>query len=236
MENSKYLLEYVIETLNIGNIPEDKWSIGGGTVLAAVYNHRLSKDIDVFIEDVQFLTELSPRFNGKSEEALDYQEMSQFISLTYKEGKVDFIASPTITKFEAVKKNFFGRAVRLDDPIEIVSKKIYFRGNQVLARDIFDLATVYDSNRKSDLIDVMLSMPEKFKVFKENFAEKIKQPEFVPYSKEHEDMLLNGGKRLFGKEIAICSDFISSVERMENKKLCAREKVRARKSNFIVKT
>ncbi len=41
----------------------------------STYNHRLSKDIDIFLDDAQLLGGLSPCFNDKSENALEYDEI-----------------------------------------------------------------------------------------------------------------------------------------------------------------
>ena len=49
MENSEILLQYALNAMKEAGLPDGVWSIGGGTVLAAYYNHRLSKDIDIFI-------------------------------------------------------------------------------------------------------------------------------------------------------------------------------------------
>ena len=71
MENSKILLDHAIYALSSTSIASNQWSIGGGTVLANYFNHRISKDIDVFINDAQCLTELSPRVNDECDNALD---------------------------------------------------------------------------------------------------------------------------------------------------------------------
>jgi hypothetical protein len=40
--------------------------LGGGTALMICAGHRLSKDIDAFIDDPQYLTFLSPRLAGEA--------------------------------------------------------------------------------------------------------------------------------------------------------------------------
>lgn len=82
---------------------------------------------------------LSPRINEAFESALDYDEMANYLSLTFLEGKIDFIAASSITGYSSSKQLFFGQEVFLDHPVEIVAKKIYFRGDRVLPRDLFDL-------------------------------------------------------------------------------------------------
>jgi hypothetical protein len=212
MENSKKLLGYAMDILYEGAVPSRNWSIGGGTILANTYNHRLSKDIDIFLDDVQLLSKLSPRFNNKSEDALEYDEMSRYISLTFPEGKVDFIASPQITKFSARKQQFLEKNVRLDDVVEIVSKKLFFRGFQAVQRDIFDLVIVFSSKRRQDLLDAVATMPDKMKSFSDKFAEQIQNPKFRPYSVVYADMLLPGGIPFQNREFEICKDFVQCVQ------------------------
>ena len=90
-ERSQILLERASRILENTSMELADWEIGGGTVLAHYSQHRLSKDIDIFIDDVQKLSSISPRFNDAAEDALDYDEMTNYISLTFPEGKVDFI-------------------------------------------------------------------------------------------------------------------------------------------------
>ena len=106
--NSKILLNHAIDILKNASINDHEWSVGGGTVLNHYYHHRLSKDIDVFIGDIQMLSLLSPRFNDRAEDSLDYDEMANYISLTYPEGKLDFIVGAQLSKFKQQKKLFMG--------------------------------------------------------------------------------------------------------------------------------
>ncbi|MBQ9764053.1 MAG: nucleotidyl transferase AbiEii/AbiGii toxin family protein [Phascolarctobacterium sp.] len=212
MENSKILLDHAIYALSSTSIASNQWSIGGGTVLANYFNHRISKDIDVFINDAQCLTELSPRVNDECDNALDYDEMSNFISLTYLEGKVDFIVAPQITIFSPQMHNFFGRDVMLDDAVEIVAKKLYFRSDHILPRDLFDLAIVYSSDRHDDLVAFALTIPEKIKMFINNFERDKEILSFKAYSIVSWDAILNGGRDFVGKEIDICQRFIDELK------------------------
>jgi len=43
------------------------WSFGGGTVLMRRYRHRVSKDVDIFVPDPQYLGYLSPRLNDAAD-------------------------------------------------------------------------------------------------------------------------------------------------------------------------
>lgn len=212
MENSKILLQYAVEALAQTSIKSHQWSIGGGTVLAKYYNHRISKDIDVFISDAQYLNELSPRVNDAYEAALDYDEMSNYISLSFLEGKVDFIVASQLTKFPAKAQNFFGKNVMLEDAVEIVGKKLFFRNDHILPRDLFDLAIVYNSDRRGDLLEFALSIPDKMRVFFETFEKDKELLKNRAYSLLYWDSILDGGRCIVGKEVEICQQFIDEIK------------------------
>lgn len=213
MENSKILLQYALHALAEAGLPENAWAIGGGTVLAHTYHHRLSKDIDIFINDRQWLSSLSPRVNDASDTALFYDEESQYISLTFPEGKVDFIACPLLTTYAPQQALFLEQYVLLDHPIEIVCKKIYYRGNQVMPRDVFDLAIVFDSPHKNDLIKAITEFPEQFIIFRNAFKAKQKDSSFILYSREFSDMILPGGKHMQYREYDVCNELINEVDK-----------------------
>lgn len=217
MDNSEILLQHAIDAMNEAGIPKDSWSIGGGTVLAKYYNHRLSKDIDIFITDAQYLSQLSPRFNSAVEGAQDYLEMTNFISLSFQEGKVDFITSGQLTDFSPKISNFMNKMVPLDDPVEIVTKKIFYRSEQVLPRDIFDLAIVYDSDRKDDLVKATLNLGDKAKFFVNKFEEKQDILMNELYSTEFAHNLLPNGVKIKGQEFQICKKFVDELNLYLNK-------------------
>ena len=204
MENSKILLQKAIDILEAADIKDDEWAVGGGTVLAHYYNHRISKDIDIFINDIQLLTLLSPRFNDMSEDAADYDEMATYISLTYPEGKIDFIVGSQMSEFLPKKQFFLEKNVVLEDRGEIDAKKIFYRGVSAKVRDIFDLAIVY-VNRKKDLIHTLNQIPAQAGAF---FArlDAIKQHPENLYSIYQNDSILPGGIEYLGKEAGICDD------------------------------
>ena len=53
----------IIDSGDPNGLRADKWSFGGGTVLMRRYRHRVSKDVDIFVPDPQYLGYLSPRLN-----------------------------------------------------------------------------------------------------------------------------------------------------------------------------
>ena len=62
------------------------------------HHHRLSKDIDIFVPDPQYLGFVSPRLSDVAEAVTaDYVEGPGYIKLLRPEGEIDFVASPNLT-------------------------------------------------------------------------------------------------------------------------------------------
>jgi hypothetical protein len=74
------------------------WVLGGGTALMIHTGHRISKDIDAFIEDPQYLSFLSPRLAGEDIWAYEaYEESANHLKLIFPEGEIDFIVAARLT-------------------------------------------------------------------------------------------------------------------------------------------
>jgi hypothetical protein len=123
--------------------PARGWSFGGGTVLMRRHRHRISKDVDIFVPDPQWLGYLTPRLNSKAESlAADYVEQAGFVKLYFPEGEIDFVVSGALTADPTVTENLFGREVQVETSAEIIAKKVWHRGAEFTARDLFDFALV----------------------------------------------------------------------------------------------
>lgn len=121
----------------------DNWSFGGGTVLMRRFHHRISKDVDIFVPDPQYLGFVSPRLNDVAEEiSSSYLETAISVKLYFPEGEVDFIACTPLTDEPTTVEAVLGRRVHLDTTAEIIAKKVWHRGRDLTARDLFDLAVV----------------------------------------------------------------------------------------------
>ena len=151
----KALKDTYSEILN--KIPNNSWSFGGGTALAIYhFKHRISFDIDIFINDVQYFTYLSPKWFIDETKIFksNYAESATNIKLTTQNDiKVDFIVSPNLSNVKPFKdsKLDLGFDFYVDSIEEIISKKIRYRKEQNLARDIFDIA--FAINRDSTLLN-----------------------------------------------------------------------------------
>ncbi|MDP2398366.1 MAG: nucleotidyl transferase AbiEii/AbiGii toxin family protein [Burkholderiales bacterium] len=133
----------LFDSANAGGARLEDWSFGGDTVLMRRHHHRFSKDIDIFVPDPQYLGLFNPRISSKAESlTTHYLEQSGFLKLYFPEGEIDFVASGPLTENPTITENLFGHDVRVETSTEIVAKKIWHRGIEFTARDIFDLAMV----------------------------------------------------------------------------------------------
>jgi hypothetical protein len=119
------------------------WTFGGGTALMRRFRHRVSRDVDIFFPDPQYLGYVSPRLNDKAEELTPkYLETEMSVKLYFPEGEIDFIASAPATTDPPSVERILGREVRVETTAEIIGKKVRYRGSAFTGRDLFDLALV----------------------------------------------------------------------------------------------
>ncbi len=126
------------------------WTFGGGTVLMLRYRHRRSKDIDIFVADPQALGCVTPRLSTVAEQiAADYVEEAAHVKLIRPEGEIDFVAARNLTTPGFETWRIAGRDVRVETSVEIVAKKMWYRGDTATARDLFDLSLLIERERKA---------------------------------------------------------------------------------------
>jgi hypothetical protein len=63
----KDLLKFADFFLKSVSISSDEWTLGEGTALMLYYKHRLSRDIDIFFNNAQFILLLTPRLNDTTD-------------------------------------------------------------------------------------------------------------------------------------------------------------------------
>ena len=85
--------------------PVPDWVLGGGTALMIHAGHRISKDIDAFIHDPQYLSFLSPRLAGEAVWGCGaFNEAAHYLKLIFPEGEIDFIVAAAITDLKNERK------------------------------------------------------------------------------------------------------------------------------------
>ncbi len=136
----------IIEDIKSHGTPDPFWTFGGGTVLMFRYQHRLSKDIDIFVPDPQYLGFVTPRLSDVAAAvSTDYvEDQSSYVKLIRPEGEIDFVASPNLTEAPFEMWNIGGQHIRVETAAEIVAKKLWHRGDRATARDLFDLSLVIE--------------------------------------------------------------------------------------------
>jgi hypothetical protein len=130
-------------------LPVPDWVLGGGTALMLSANHRLSRDVDAFIDDPQDLALLSPEITDVWNCA-DWDKAAHYLKLRYPEGEIDFIVSGAISDLDPVGKEIDLTSIRarwkptimVESPTEIALKKMHHRATMLKPRDIFDIAVV----------------------------------------------------------------------------------------------
>jgi transcriptional regulator with XRE-family HTH domain len=142
------LLPRALELLE-GLGPDAFWTLGGGTVLMFRHNHRASRDLAIFFRDAQLLGHVNPRLGGTPRRMTSqYEESSGHVKLYFREGEIDFVASPLLTSPGFTTESVVGHTMRLESDVEIVAKKMWHRGHEARAQDLFDLSLVVERSPK----------------------------------------------------------------------------------------
>ncbi len=133
----------ILDAAHAAGAPARGWSFGGGTVLMRRHRHRVSKDVDIFVPDPQWLGYLTPRLNERAESlAPNYVEQAGFVKLYFGEGEIDFVVSRFMTGDPTITETILNRTVETETSAEIIAKKVWHRGEEFTARDLFDFAIV----------------------------------------------------------------------------------------------
>ena len=166
----------IIDEIKKYGVSDPFWTFGGGTVLMLRYQHRLSKDIDIFVPDPQYLGYVTPRLSDVAAEiSSEYvEDQSSYVKLIRPEGEIDFVAAPNLMHPGYEEWFIFGQTIRVETASEIVAKKLWHRGDRATARDLFDLSLVIEKE------------PEQLKIaapfllrYADQFLEQIKNRAFV---------------------------------------------------------
>ena len=161
----------IIEDIERHGTPNPFWTFGGGTVLMFRYHHRLSKDIDIFVPDPQYLGFVTPRLSDVAAAVTSQyvEDQSSYVKLIRPEGEIDFVASPNLTETPFEIWNIGGQHIRVETAAEIVAKKLWHRGDRATARDLFDLSLVIE-REPEELIKASKFLKKHAQIFTEQIA------------------------------------------------------------------
>jgi hypothetical protein len=119
------------------------FTLGGGTMLMRRYRHRKSHDLDIFVQDVSIIRALSPHVNALTGSLFpDYEEEAAAIKFTLGVADIDVIAAPRLTRPAYRTRKIAGHMLRIEEPREILAKKLLYRGRRLTLRDLFDVGVV----------------------------------------------------------------------------------------------
>lgn len=142
-------------------------------------HHRISYDIDIFIDDPQLLGFLNPETQGYACEIIPSGytgDGTRFLKIAFADvGEVDFIVATPLTENHSFKKEIKGRDVSLETIGEIITKKVYYR-TSLVPRDIFDIAAAASSH-SDEVLAGLKQYPDHSKLALEKL--KAATPEFV---------------------------------------------------------
>lgn len=111
--------------------------LGGGTRLMLAIEHRISRDIDLFHHDVQWIGYLTPRLTDDYSNGLSsYDEKSSSLKLAFPQGEVDFVWCSSLLGLPLESSPLTG--FDLEAPAEVLAKKLFYRGAVLTQRDLFD--------------------------------------------------------------------------------------------------
>ncbi|MGY3449408.1 nucleotidyl transferase AbiEii/AbiGii toxin family protein [Bradyrhizobium sp. USDA 4353] len=127
------------------------WTFGGGTALAQSFDHRVSYDVDIFLDSSAALKRLAPNMNAITKALCDtWQWPGKYLKLILRDvGEIDFLNAPTYTDDPTYPLSIGERVIPAERPAEIITKKLIYRASTYTARDAFDLAAVYHYDRRA---------------------------------------------------------------------------------------
>lgn len=106
--------------------------------------HRESHDVDIFLNDAQLLSYLDPTKHDFEFEVMpsSYEgDGTHSLKIAFEKiGEIDFIVAPTLTEQPTISHQVEATTILLETIPEIVAKKVFFRGQSITPRDIFDIA------------------------------------------------------------------------------------------------
>lgn len=121
------------------------WTFGGGTALAQILGHRISYDVDIFLDSSTVLKNLAPNVNPVTKSLCDnWQWPGKYLKLILRDvGEIDFLNAPSFTDNPTYELRFGERSIAAERSAEIATKKLVYRASTFTARDAFDLAAIH---------------------------------------------------------------------------------------------
>ena len=135
--------------------PGEQWALGGGTVLAAEWKHRSTKDIDLKLEPGNREERLEPEQNAHYIATLQalgatrhYGAGNQLV-VSFGESLVDLFESRSRPQNAQLARTVNGRTERVLSPAQILCGKLTGRGLLSPTKDLYDVAVARRIDRRA---------------------------------------------------------------------------------------
>ncbi|MVA27551.1 hypothetical protein V6582_14505 [Agrobacterium vitis] len=141
-----------VDSVTAENELSPYWTFGDGTSLAIDLEHRISYDIDAFMDSARIVKQLVPVNNpvtrdicwDAARQKTNYQYPGHYLKLILTGvGEIDFLTASSLVDDSTTEFSFNGRIIDRERPCEVIAKKIYYRGTTFKSRDVFDLAGIF---------------------------------------------------------------------------------------------
>ena len=89
------------------------WTFGGGTALAQILGHRISYDVDIFLDSSTVLKNLAPNINKVTKSLCDtWQWPGKYLKLILRDvGEIDFLNAPSYIDNPTYQMKFGDRSI-----------------------------------------------------------------------------------------------------------------------------
>ncbi len=140
----EYLLQKALVALDSLEGGAGPWTFGGGTALAQILDHRVSYDVDIFLDSSAALKKLAPNMNRVTRSLCDtWQWPGKYLKLILRDvGEIDFLNAPSYIDNPTYQLKFGERSIAAERSAEIATKKLVYRASTYTPRDAFDLAAI----------------------------------------------------------------------------------------------
>lgn len=124
----------------------EPWKIGGGTTLAARWNHRKSTDIDLKVAPNAGLILLRSKYGGTLEKTMEQlgatriRHQDRQISIHFDEGKIDIAQGRCVPATGHTVESMDGHAEIVLSTPQILHGKLHGRSLRSPVRDLYDFA------------------------------------------------------------------------------------------------
>ena len=130
------------------------WTIGGGTILAARWQHRESEDMDLLVPpDTRTLAlamENNPQFHRELRRAGAREiEIGGFSTITFRRGRIEMLAAEPEPRAGASKAIVNGKKINVLATTQILTGKFQNRSLRPPVRDLYDLSVAAERAPKA---------------------------------------------------------------------------------------